>query len=519
LNLSTLSEQRNAKWIALLLAVITIITRIPFASNYLYHWDSVNMAFGIQHFDVLNGAPQFPGYIVYILLAQFVNGLLHNEQTTMVLISVISSGLAAAVLFYLGRDMFNPIVGIIAALFLMTSPLFWFYGEIALPHALDLLVVTLSAWMLYRVMNGQTRWLWWTTVLLGLVCGFRQQDLLFLAPLALFAGYRIGIIKIIQVLILGALVCLAWFIPLMVYSNGIQTYLRGSSDFTASFMNSTSLLSGAGTFGLKRNIVEKLIPYTLYAWSLAALLALYWLARLPGSWRNWLTNRKVWFLILWITPVLAFYAFIHMGQQGLVFVFMPALWLVSAAGLYVLLAARPAALLVSTAVLVLVSAGIFVLLPTYPLGENAPKLLTYATLRESDQSWSNKIALVEANFAPENTLLLAANWRHVEFYLSDYHYAAFTVGSKYELTEGEPVGADYTNQPVSAAQLGLTPGQDWNVVLMDDELQAFASDPSSLQQMTMPDGFTLSYFTIKPDEAYWTDGEVFGVKPLTTPSG
>jgi hypothetical protein len=54
---------------------------------------------------------------------------------------------------------------------------------------------------------------------------------------------------------------------------------------------------------------------------------------------------------------------------------------------------------------------------------------------------------------------------------------------------------------------------------MDDELQAYASGPNLLQQVTMPNGFTLSYFTIKSDEAYWTDGKVFGIKSLTTTSG
>ncbi len=136
-----IKNPRHIRWIALGLFALAIITRIPFQSQYLYHWDSVNMAFGILDYDVQAGAPQFPGYIVYIVIAQIVNAVFNDPQRTMLFISVVSSGLAAAAIFYLGKDMFNPVTGIIASLFLISSPLFWFYGEIALPHALDLFAI------------------------------------------------------------------------------------------------------------------------------------------------------------------------------------------------------------------------------------------------------------------------------------------------------------------------------------------------------------------------------------------
>ena len=143
-----ITHSRSARWIALALFVITIITRLPFQSQFLYHWDSVNMAFGVRQFDVPAGSPQYPGYIVYIVIAQATNLLFNDPQRTMVFISVLSSGLAVVAMFYLGREMFNPITGLIAALFLAASPLFWFYSEIALPHTFDLFFITLCAWLL-----------------------------------------------------------------------------------------------------------------------------------------------------------------------------------------------------------------------------------------------------------------------------------------------------------------------------------------------------------------------------------
>lgn len=503
---------KNAKWVALALFVIAIVTRVPFVSQYLYHWDSVNMAFGMQDYNVLAGAPQFPGYIVFIALAQVVNVIFGDPQRTMVFISVVSTGLAAVTLFYLGRDMFNATSGLIAALFLLSSPLFWFYGEIALPHTLDLFAVTFVAWMMYRVMEGQTRWLWWTSVFVGLVTGFRQQDVLFLAPLILFAGYRIGIRKIIMVIVLVGVVCLAWGLPLIIYSGSFQMYMTASSEFTAEFFTTTSVLSGAGLFGLKRNVLEKLGPYTLFAWSAAAIAALGWLPSLP-KWREGLRSRKFWFLFLWIAPTIVFYVFIHMGQQGLVFTFLPPLLLISAEGLRRILATRPTVLQAATAVIVLIGAGVFIFAPAYPLGKDRLKLLTYDTLRQNDQALADKIAAVRGNFSPDNTLLIAANWRHIQYYLPEYKLARFNIGAKFEAVEGQATSADFVGQPISAAELGLEGGKEWQVVVMDEELNTFAA--GTLQEVSTPDGFQLAYLPLGADEAYFTDGQTFGGQKQT----
>ncbi|MBZ0297629.1 MAG: glycosyltransferase family 39 protein [Anaerolineae bacterium] len=517
--MTTFREMLDNKphWIALALFLITVLIRLPFQSQYLYHWDSVNMAFGISSFDVQGGAPQYPGYIVYIAVAQIVNALIGDPQVTMVIISIISSGLAAAFIFYLGRDMFNPTTGLIAALFLITSPLVWFYGEIALPHTMDLFCIILAVWLLYRIMRGDKGIWWFTAILLALIGGFRQQDLLFLGPLILFSIYRIGVRQFILFIVIGFVTTLIWFIPLMHYAGGLQSYLAGSSSFSSSFFDSTSLLAGAGLTGLRRNLINKLIPYTLYGWSLAAIPALYWLSRVR-DWRSGLRSRKFWFLALWMAPALGFYVIIHMGQQGLVFVFLPALFLISAEGLYQLFQSRPALLRVSTAAIALFSAAVFLIGPTYPLGEQNEniKLLTYNTLREQDELISNQIAAVRDNFDPEDTLLVASQWRHVQYYLPEYQLMRVNIGSKWEVVEGNLNGGDFVGQPLKAADVGLSPTSDWNVVLVDQELVPFnTAQPEVVQE---PSGFEMAYFTLQPEEAFSNDGTQLSVAATTTDS-
>lgn len=507
-----LSDSRTARWVALGLFVLTILLRLPFQSQYLYHWDSVNMAFGMQDYNVPAGAPHYPGYIVYIALANVVDVLFRDPQRTLVFISLVSSGLATVVLFYFGRELFNPVSGLIASLFLIASPLFWFYGEIALPHSLDLLVVTVSAWVLYQMMEGKVGWrLWFAPIFLGLVGGFRQQDLMFLGPLAVFCCYRLGIRRLAIMLVLGIITTLAWLLPLLSFSGGLQSFLAGSAAFSASFFDATSLLAGAGWFGLRRNLFLKLIPYTLYAWSLAAIPALYWLTLAPRRWREGLRNRKVWFFLLWLAPALGFYIIIHMGQQGLVFVYMPTLFLLSAEGLYRWLHNRPGLLRISTAVIFAVGAIVFILLPTYPLGGESFKLLNNSTLKASDSDWDAKISAVRERFKPEDTLLVAENWRHLQYYLPEYKFARFNLAGKYDENVGQVIGVDFADAPMTPEQLGLTVGDSWQIVVMDSALLPFAAQTP--ETIPLANGDVLGVLTLRTDQAYLTDGQTFGAQP------
>ena len=66
------------------LSVFVLVSRIPFASKILYHWDSVNFAYAMSEFNLAKEQPQPPGYIIYVWLCRLVAILLHDPQTVMV---------------------------------------------------------------------------------------------------------------------------------------------------------------------------------------------------------------------------------------------------------------------------------------------------------------------------------------------------------------------------------------------------------------------------------------------------
>ncbi|MFW6116645.1 MAG: ArnT family glycosyltransferase [bacterium] len=501
-------SRRQDPWIALGLFVFSLVSRIPFRSQILYHWDSVNFAYAMREFSVAKEQPQPPGYILYVWLCRLVDLLFRDAQTTMVWISIVGSALAAVALFYLGRSMFGRSTGLLAALLLATSPLFWFYGEIALPHALDTTLVIASVWCLYKTMRGNYRHLYPAVTITAIAGGVRQQTLVFLFPLLLFALRRLGWKRFLTAGTLGAIICGGWFVPLVVKSGGLSNYVQVMGQFSRRFQDTTSILMGAGWAGIRYN-VRKLAMYTLYSWNAGMVPGVVYAS--GHFWRReWLRSadeRQDWeksaFLALWLAPSFVFYATIHMGQQGLIFVFLPALLLLSAAGLTRLLSARPGWLVAGTAVLVALNAGIFCLVPEYPLGPGTQRLLNPATLISSDHYYQDRFRAIKENFEPESTAILAANWHHVEYYLPAYTTLKW---------ENVP-GFSEREIVVTPDELGL--GLDVEgqaaIIIFDSELRAFNESPKSVEIVPLEHGGDLPLLALEEGQAFRYGTHSFGL--------
>jgi 4-amino-4-deoxy-L-arabinose transferase-like glycosyltransferase len=499
----------------------TVLSRIPFRSQILYHWDSVNFAFAMQRFDVAAEQPQPPGYIVYVWLCRLVNLLFHDPQATMLWISMVGSGLAVVVMYLLGRAMFDRRTGLVGALFLATSPLFWFYGEIALPHTLDTFLVILSVWLLWEVMQGWTWAVVPAAVSVAVAGGVRQQTLVFLglATLCATVGFlrRVGWARGLRwgtlAIAICGLLCAGWFFPLINSTGGLDSYLQVMGDFSARFNATTSLFMGAGSFGLTRNL-RKLSMYTAFGWSVALVpLVLYALQRVWQR-RFRVRGERALFMLAWMLPPLLFYTIIHMGQQGLVFVFLPALLLVSALATVRLLGGQgQRALAAGIAALALINAALFIALPEYPLGGEQIKVLSWNTLRNNDAYYQERFDAIREHFPAESTAILAANWRHVQWYLPEYVRLPFDVVAKWEKDEGNPK-VDPQEIVVTPKELGLQLDGQGQVALVvfDPYLMAFSENPTTAHELSLTPGAVLEYFILAENQAFHYGAGSFGIR-------
>jgi len=501
--------------IAAALALATAALRLPFVGRALYHWDSINFALALREFDVGRGQPHVPGYPLYVLLGRGVNLLLADAQQALAAISVVGGGLAVAALYLLGVRLFGRSVGLGAAVLLATSPLYWFYGELALPHSLDGFVVVLAVLLLWRVIAGEGHLLLPAAIWLGIAGGFRPQTQVFLLPLAAFAGWRAGPRRVLLALVALALVDLLWFVPLVELNGGLQRYLTLTRDFAAAFNSTTSVFSGGGLFGLRRNAL-KLAMYSLYGWGAGLpLLAVGAIAAardrgLPPLGTALRDDRTI-FLLLWVLPTVAYYQLVHMGQQGLVFVYLPALFLVSALAATALGRFAPAAVALAVAL----DAAVFLFAPTHPLGGDRPKLLTRHTLRHHDQDLLARIDGVR-RFDPAHTAVVASESRFAQFYLPEYHLVPYRLGPRWEVNEGRSLLQ--SERVLTDTELGVRPDAAGArfVVLFEPDLDEWNASRDRADGLALADGRRLGVLRLAPGEGLRLGPQSFGVAP---PSG
>jgi len=476
----------------------------------------------MRHFDVAAEQPQPPGYIAYVWLCRLVDLLFHDPQTTMVWISIVGSGLAVVAMYLLGRAMFDRWTGLVGALFLVTSPLFWFYGEIALPHALDTFLVILSAWLLWEVMQGQTWAVIPAAVSLAVAGGVRQQTPVFLGLTALCAAVgflrRVGWARGVRwggvAIAVFGLLCAGWFFPLINSAGGLARYRQVMGQYSERFYVTTSLFMGAGSFGLARNL-RKLGMYTAFGWSVALVpLGLYAQQRV-GQRRFGVRRERTLFLLAWASPPLFFYVIIHMGQQGLVFVFLPALLLVSALATVRLLEGRGRmALAVGMAAMALVNVVLFIALPEYPLGGEGVKVLSWETLRHNDAYYQERFDAIREHFPAESTAILAANWRHVQWYLPDYVLIPVNVISKWERGAGQIHNPQGKTKQVYAQDLGLIPADANNgfqIIIFDNSLEILNETPQLTHVIKLDSDGYIGVLTLSGDQVLYYGG-TFGIR-------
>jgi hypothetical protein len=160
---------KSDQGIGIELFALGVFSRLPFRSQLLYHWDSVNFALAIEHFDIRLHQPHPPGtFVIYVMLGRLFNWFLHDPNTSLVWISILTSGLSAVLIFVLGRRWFDRRVGLAAALLMLTSPLIWFHGEIALAYMPEFFWVILVVMLCFGFFQGNDKAFLASALCLGL---------------------------------------------------------------------------------------------------------------------------------------------------------------------------------------------------------------------------------------------------------------------------------------------------------------------------------------------------------------
>jgi hypothetical protein len=216
------------------LATAALALRAAFVSARLYHWDSVQFALALKHFDVRLHQPHPPGYFYYVTAAGWASAWTGDPGRGMVFLSTFFGALSVGALYRLGRELAGETAGRVVGLLALTAPLFLFYSAVALTYSLDLFWVTLTALFCYRLFRGADGWgnLLGAAVALGIAGGVRPTTLLFLAPMALLAAWgarrRPGRLATAAAVVTA--LTAGWLVPTIALSGDWSGYLGALRD-------------------------------------------------------------------------------------------------------------------------------------------------------------------------------------------------------------------------------------------------------------------------------------------------
>lgn len=298
------------------------------AGAYPTEYDSVQLLFGLDHFDVTQESPHPPGYWLYVAAARAVRLVtpLSGTRSLQVLAALATAG-TVGLTAHLGRRVGGTWLGLAAGAFVLTSPFTLFYGSMPATYPFDsLLAVALVLIALDarpRSWHGPA-----AAALLGLGAGLRQTSLIVLAPLALWAG-----VKSVRSLRMaagtaaaGAAGILVWLVPMLAEQPGGWTRYRAYSKGYLHVLSSTSLFNGAPRHLVVRNVLEGL-GYTFVA--VAVLLPLFGVALLMMIIRrrslSALPREAVLLLGLSVAGPALFALLVHFGKAGYVNGYLPGL--------------------------------------------------------------------------------------------------------------------------------------------------------------------------------------------------
>lgn len=472
----------QAAALALGLAALTVLSRLPFRSRYLANWDAVQFALGMRHFDLVHHQPHPPGYIGYIALGRLVSRLLPDANSALVTISITAEAAAVAVGYLFARSLFGGFAGVVTAGALLTAPLFWYYGEVANTYAVEPLLVLLIVWPIWRTWAGEPVFAYPAALALGLAGAIRPSTMVFLIPLYLVALYRLrSPSTAARALLLLALAAAIWIVPLVVLAGGPARLLAVSLQLGGSVTAGTAVWNSLGNLRVTGGAVLTGVAWELGFFSVLALFGLAVAPRLsgrsavPGSWAV--------FCWLWSAPALATFLLVHIGQLAYVQVFAPALFLSLGPAVTATARAvgRPQLARPLVGAAMALSVVIFLLPPRYSLAEQ---------LRLHDLRVAGLVT-VASGMQPAASVLVTdayavGSYRAAGYYLPGYRRVAIQRDRQGRLRE---IYGDAYDPAGSRHSVPLEPMPGVSTYLfLDGETVDLFGDPDRLTRLRMPDG-------------------------------
>ena len=132
-------------WVYLVSGLVALTTASLTGGHFLYGWDSVNFALGVERIDVGAHRPHPPGYLALIACARVVSSLTSVPEALLI-VSAVAAAASCVVIWELGRAVTrSDQAALLGWSVAVSSPLLWFHASIAEVYSLELLSSVLCA--------------------------------------------------------------------------------------------------------------------------------------------------------------------------------------------------------------------------------------------------------------------------------------------------------------------------------------------------------------------------------------
>ncbi|OGW41053.1 MAG: hypothetical protein A2Y97_13250 [Nitrospirae bacterium RBG_13_39_12] len=416
------SESKYNISISLLLLLLTVLTRVPFMSKFLYHWDSVQFALALKKYDVTVHQPHPPGFFLYVMFGRLINLFIKDPNTTFIFINILFSGLAVVTIYFLGKEIFDKKIGLLSAAIALTSPNMWFHGEVAYTYIADAFFSAIIALLGWRILRGEHRYIWLSVVALGIAGGIRQYTAIFLFPLWLYSVKGVPVRKVIFSFGLFFMVCILWFVPMIWMTGGWHAYQEAYRELLLFTVGHASVLDKATLFRIFSSAVPRFTIYGVGAGVFILGLTAYSLIRHKKF--HLLDRNKVIFFLAWMMPSVLFFIYIglHPSIPGYVLIFLPALFILTAVSIDYMNSNLRVSGFIKRDFLKSIAATIIIINICLFLFPNFP--VSYREVASHDQKVSAMLEGIKT-FNPKNTAIFVEpyifyGFRHIIYYLPEY---------------------------------------------------------------------------------------------------
>jgi hypothetical protein len=316
------------------LALMTLLTRLPFMAKTFFEFDSIDFAVATFRFSLEQVTPHMPGYIGHILLGRLFTLFTGDINQAFVWLSTTLSILSVILMWRAGAQLRGERVGLVAAVLWLFTPLFWFYGEVATAYIHEALFASLILYLALKLLR-EPRHPWLLTALalaLSISGSMRQNSILFFLPVIAYVAWKTmqPWKNILQAAIAFIIMTGAWVMILLSESGGLNTYLFYASKET--IFKSQSMLFG-NSFSVHAAVAAKMLFYLLAAvWPILMVAVAYCFSRrrklaeikdgvVPGG-----------FIVLALTaiPPFLFYLLVYFMKAGYLLNVVPSIVLLGA---------------------------------------------------------------------------------------------------------------------------------------------------------------------------------------------